>query len=219
MIDGDLPRVSEVRKRISHATPESLKMILTDLYLKAGRVSESIGVKTPRDNTTVYGPNGSDAQLEDIDGHEAVILQVRTAKRKGKTRLIALPTETEPLAKPLYNYYKSAGDEAVFPMTRQWVWAQAKTVFEGFNYPIMSYKIKQANGTFTVVNEHLRSFALHALRHLRATELVRVYHFKAEDLAAYCGWKLATVTKATPVMERYIDLGAYLEYFPKLLKK
>jgi hypothetical protein len=60
---------------------------------------------------------------------------------------------------------------------------------------------------------------LHFLRHLRATELVRFYHFKAEDLAAYCGWKLQTVSHASSVMERYVDLGAYIEYFPKLLKK
>lgn len=219
MIDGDLPKVSEVRQRISHAKPDVIKYILMDLYLKAGRVSESVSVKAPRDTTTAYGPTGADAAIEEIDGHEAVILTVKTAKRQGKERLVALPTETEPWAKPLYNYYKSFGDESVFPVTRQYVWLHAKPFFEGFKYPIESYKKKMGTGEIQVVPGHSRTFALHALRHLRATELVRVFHFKAEDLAAYCGWRLTTVTKATSVMERYIDLGAYLEYFPKLLKK
>lgn len=216
--EKDLPSVSQIRKRISIAEPESFRMILTDLYLKAGRISESISRKTPADTTTAYGPTGNDASIEQIEGHEAIVIQVKTAKRKGKERIIALPTETEPLAKPLYNYYKSFGDEPVFPFTRQFIWVKAKELFEGFTYPIIEYKVK--DGTELIeVPAHDKRFTLHAIRHLRATELVRFYHFKAEDLAAYCGWRLTTVTKATSVMERYIDLGAYTEYFPKLLKQ
>lgn len=215
---SNLPGVNEVRKRISTAEPQSFRMILTDLYLKAGRISESIGEKCPADTTQVYGPIGSDASIEDIEGHEAVVIQVKTAKRKGTERIIALPVETEPLAKPLYNYYKSFGDNPVYPFTRQWVWIRAKELFEGYTYPILGYRVKNGNELIEVP-AHNKRFTLHALRHLRATELVRFYHFKAEDLAAYCGWKLTTVTKATSVMERYIDLGAYLDYFPKLLKK
>jgi hypothetical protein len=214
-----LPTVDEVRYRIEQAKPEPTRMILTDVYLKAGRISESISRKCPSDTTTVYGPKGTDATTEDIDGHEAVIFRVKTAKRNGKERLIALPTETEPWAKPLFEYYKQAKDKAVFPFTRQFIWTQAKEIFKGFTYPITSYKIKSEAGQLELVKEHHKRFTLHGLRHVRATELVRFYHFRAEDLAAYCGWKLSTVTKSTSVMERYIDLGAYLEYFPKLLKR
>jgi hypothetical protein len=218
LINGDLPKVSIVRKRIEHANPENIRMILKDIYLKAGRISESISQKCPADTTTPYGPNGTDASIETIEGHEAVVLSVRTAKRKGKERIIALPVETEPWAKPLYNYYKRFDDTPVFPCTRQTVWVHAKTIFEGFNYPILSYKIKR-DGELTHVPEHSKRFTLHALRHLRATELIRFYHFKAEDLAAYCGWRLTSIGKTTSVMERYIDLSAYVDYFPKLLKQ
>lgn len=214
-----LPTVAQFRKKITNVEPEPIQMILTDIYLKAGRVSESISQKCRSDTTTPYGPIGTDATIEDIEGHEAVIIQVKTAKRKGIERIIALPIETEPLAKPLYNYYKSFGDNPVFPFTRQFVWVRAKEIFEGFSYPILEYKLKEPTGEIVEVPAHNKRFTLHAIRHLRATELVRFYHFKAEDLAAYCGWRLTTVTKATAVMERYIDLGAYLEYFPKLLKK
>lgn len=213
------PEVSEVRKRITNAEPLQIRMILTDLYLKAGRISESISQKCPADTTTTYGPKGTDASIEDIEGHEAVILSVKTAKRKGIERLVALPVEIEPLAKPLYDYYKSFGDNPVFPFTRQFVWVRAKEIFDGFTYPILSYKIIDNTGELIEIPAHDKRFTLHAIRHIRATELVRFYHFKAEDLAAYCGWRLTTVTKATAVMERYIDLGAYLEYFPKLLKR
>lgn len=212
-------QVFEIRKLIDTATPEPFKYVLMDVYLKAGRICESVARKVPQDKTTTpYGPVGIDANLEDIDGHEAVVLTVHTAKRKGIERIVAVPTEFEPWAKPLYNYYKQYGNKPVFNLTRQWVWVRAKTLFEGHTYPIMSYKICKDN-TLLEVPAHDKRFTLHALRHLRATELVRVFHFKAEDLAAYCGWRLTTVTKATSVMERYIDLGAYLEYFPKLLKK
>lgn len=213
-----LPAVNEVRNRISKVEPEQTRMILTDVYLKAGRISESISVKCPADTTTIYGPKGTDATIEDIEGHEAIILKVRTAKRQGKERLIALPTETEPWAKPLYKYYRSFGEKDVFPVTRQQIWVQAKEIFKGFTYPIDKYYIRNGEIKETI-EAHTKRFTLHALRHLRATELIRFYHFKVEDLAAYCGWKLSTVTRSTSVMERYIDLAAYVEYFPKLLKR
>jgi hypothetical protein len=215
---SEMPSVIEVRKRIAKAEPEYFRMILTDLYLKAGRISESISIKAPADTTTVYGPVGTDANIEDIEGHEAVVIQVKTAKRKGKERLIALPVETEPWAKLLYNYYRSFGDQPVFPFTRQYIWVKAKELFEGFSYEILAYSIRKDDVLEERPIHNLRA-TLHFLRHLRATELVRFYHFKAEDLAAYCGWKLQTVSHASSVMERYVDLGAYTEYFPKLLKK
>lgn len=212
------PSVPEARKRIIESQPEEIRMTLTDLYLKAGRISESISTKSPSDTTTVYGPVGTDATIEEIEGHEAVVLKVQTAKREGKERLIALPIETEPLAKPLYNYYRKHGDQPVFPFTRQYVWNHAKEIFNGFYYPIDRYYLRKQELKIEIT-AHPKRFTLHAIRHLRATELIRFYHFKAEDLAAYCGWKLGTVSKVSSVMERYIDLGAYIEYFPKLLKK
>jgi hypothetical protein len=70
------------------------------------------------------------------------------------------------------------------------------------------------------VDEHARPFSLHSLRHLRATELRKFYHFRPDELAAYCGWTLQSVEKVTSVMQRYQDLSMdYLDYFPKLLRE
>ena len=212
----DLP-FKEIRQRIMNVQIEPVQMALLDLYLKAGRSCEAIAYKCPSDTTTPYGPIGNDATIEYIGGREAVILSVHTAKRDGIERIVALPTDHEPLCKVLYDYYQSKGDNYVFPFTRQWLSKKAKEakVFEGYIYPISMYKISN-EGEIIEVPAHERPASLHWLRHLRATELVRKHHFKAEDLAAYCGWRLGTVTKATSVMERYIDLGSYIEYFPKL---
>ncbi len=95
----------------------------------------------------------------------------------------------------------------------------ARELFSGLRYPIERYvnRNKQLNLVQTV-HKHSRPFNLHALRHLRATELVRFYHFGAEDLSAYCGWRLSTSVRGiSPVMERYIDLN-WQQYIHKLFK-
>lgn len=212
-----LPTVHEVRKRIEGISNESLNMTLRTAFLYAGRISEVVGKVSPSDSTVARGPRGTDASFDQIDGHDAVLFKVRTAKRKGLERVIALPTECESWALPLYEYFKEAKTQFVFPFTRQKIWRDATPFFEGFQCPIEEYKITGHNK----VERHIRAFTLHSLRHLRATELRRFYHFHVDELAAYCGWKLGSVQRGlTSVMERYQDLSAdYLDYFPKLLRK
>ena len=205
----------ELLQRIQNVQIESVRMALTELYLKAARSCEIVAYKCPADTTTPYGPTGNDVTIETIDNREAIVFTVHTAKRKGIERIIALPTDHEPLAKELYDYYQSKGDNYVYPFTRQWLWKKSKPVFEGIIYNIPDYKLTLDNQILEIP-AHDRNAALHYPRHLRATILVRKYHFKAEDLAAYCGWRLGTVTKATSVMERYVDMGNYTEYFSKL---
>jgi hypothetical protein len=219
MQQQSLPSVHEVRNRIEKIESPDIRLSIMTAYLYAGRISEVIGKATPGDTTVARGPAGTDATLDTIEGHEAVLFNVYTAKRDGLLRVVALPIETEPWAKLLYDYFQSKGTAKVFPFTRQIVWCSAKETFKGLTYPVDKYRVVNRElQSVREVPKHDHPFALHALRHLRATELVNFYHFKAEDLAAYCGWRLTSLTKMTTVMERYIGLQ-WQDYFPKLLKR
>jgi hypothetical protein len=68
------------------------------------------------------------------------------------------------------------------------------------------------------VDEHIRAFRLHALRHLRATELVEHYGFDGFQLATYGGWMPTTTTRISSVIQRYLSLS-WQSYIDKLLKR
>ncbi len=213
-----LPSVNGVRQRIEQIREEPIRFSLMTAYLYAGRISEVVGYASPGDTSIARGPKGSDVRFDVVDGYEVALFSVYTAKRKGQERVIALPMEFEPWARPVADYFKKADNNFVFPFSRQFVSKHTQETFLGFQYPIEMYKVKEGELVNTV-EKHWNPFHLHALRHLRTTELVRFYHFRAEDLAAYCGWRLRTMSRdISPVMERYIDLS-WQEYFPKLLKK
>jgi hypothetical protein len=220
-----LPGPDVVRSRIESVNQESIRFCLMACYLYAGRISEVVGFKYASDiKTEARGSRGSDAvkdvYMAGMKRIPCVVFTVRTAKREGKERKIALPLNPayEPWTKPLYEYFKSKGDSLVFPFPRQQVWACSKTAFEGLTYPIETYTWKHGD-VFTKVDEHIRPFRLHALRHLRATELREHYQFDGFDLASYCGWRLGTIVpQISRTMERYLSLG-WASYFPKLLKK
>jgi hypothetical protein len=213
-----LPSVQDVRSRIETVENPQVNYALRYAYLIAGRISEVVGTSSPGDTSTARGPKKSDVRFDVVDGHETVLFTVYTAKRDGMERIVALPCEFEPWAKPMAEYFSKA-NSSVFPFTRQHVskYVLEHNVFSDWKYPILKYSVKKGELRETVPN-HWNPFRLHAIRHLRATELVRFYHFKAEDLAAYCGWKLQTLDReVSSVMERYIDL-AWQSYYGKLLR-
>ncbi len=226
MTELSLPDPDTIRQRISTVQQEDFRHCLETAYLYAGRINEVVGLSTPRDNTKAIGPRGTEATLDTIAHKKIVLFKVRTEKRGQMIRIIALPFRYEPLAEPLYQYFKSRKNDLVFPFVRQKIGAVARQLFKGLSYPIETYKIidsvKVVNEkkliTYKHVPKHPRPFNLHALRHLRATELVHTYHFNAQDLAAYCGWTLTTTTPGvSPTMARYIDLS-WQQYIIKLFK-
>lgn len=218
-----LPSVDVVRERIESVRREAIRNCFMATYLFAGRISEVIGKGTRKDTTTVRGPRGTDAtqriyELGPIK-QSAVVFSVKTAKRNGKERLIGLPlnSDFEPWTQILYDYFKEWDNEIVFPFTRQKAWEYSKRAFEGLRYPIETYTIRGSRQRLKKVEEHSRPFRLHALRHLRATELVTHYGFNAFELATYCGWTYHTAVGMASI-DRYLSLG-WQSYFPKLLKK
>lgn len=136
-----LPSASEIRERISKVEPEPIRYALEAIYLCAGRVSEIMGHVAPSDDTYARGPKETDARIDEIDRHEVVLFNCYTAKRDGLLRIIALPTELEPWAKPLFNYYTQFGPNHVFPFDRQTLWKSARDAFNGLTYPIEKYAV------------------------------------------------------------------------------
>lgn len=221
----ELPSVDEVRKRIWNVDDESIKYCLMTCYLFAGRISEVVGRKSASDESVAGGPKGSDARIDTfrvLDREvEAVVFKVKTSKRQGRERAIGLPLEEtyEPWSKWLYGYFQKTGDKLVFPFTRKYVWKYITDmkIFSGLKYPIEKYKVNK-KGEIELVPAHEREFKLHALRHLRASELVSWYGFDGFNLATYGGWTYYHTAGTSSVMDRYLSLS-WQSYFPKLLKR
>jgi len=223
----ELPPVETIRERIQNTPTKEAKYCLMSAYLFCARVSEIIGRTCPSDlgKTIARGPTGKDVtvdvfELGDIK-EEVAIWAIRTAKRKGKKRSIALPLkpEYEPFTQELLRYYQSFGDnELVFPFTRQKATNYARKIFEGFTYPIDAYKIWENGKVVRESPDHLKAFRTHALRHLRTTELIEKYRFNGIELSIYGGWTLRSMAGVGSAMSRYAHLQ-WDQYFPKLLKK
>ena len=222
-----LPSVETIRERISKTKQPEAKYCLMSAYLFCARISEVIGQTCPSDmtKTTARGPTPNEVTTDTFElgpiKEEVAVWTIKTAKRKGKERLIALPLnpEYEPYTKELLDYYQSfSKNEHVFPFTQQKATSYSRKVFSGLTYPIDAYKI-YANGV--VIKEtidHNKPFRTHALRHLRATELLSKYQFTGIDLSVYGGWTLRSMVGVGSSMSRYTHLR-WDHYFPKLLKR
>jgi hypothetical protein len=229
MEDLALPEVKTVRKRIETAAKKETKFCLMAAYLFCARASEIVGTTNRYDvknnQTIARGPSGNDVKIETFEmgdmKTDAAVFTVRTAKRDGKIRKIALPIEKtyEPWAEQLFKYYREHGEDKVFPFTRQKAWEYANNTFKGLSYPIEKYNLYDPENTKPKpVKAHLKPFRTHALRHLRATELIETFGFTGFDLSVYGGWTLRSMVGVGSAMSRYAHLD-WRRYFPKLLKK
>jgi len=205
---------SKVRERIEAVGDREIRLCLMCTFLFAGRISEVVSYASPGDKKTKpRGPRGTEVRTDMFKlgpiEEEAAIFTVRTAKRKGLVRLVALPFNGrfEPWTKTIYDFYREVGEGHLFPFTRQKAWIKAKEAFQGLQYSTGGYS-KNKN-YFAPRN---RPFTLHSLRHIRASQLVEYYGFDSFDLSSYCGWSLERGS-----MSKYIHLS-WMRYFPKLLK-
>lgn len=221
-----LPSVRLVRKRIENVRREDVRVCLMCGYLFCGRVSELVSKISPSDvaYTTARGPKGSDVRLEKFElgpiKENVAVFTVSTAKRDGVERLVGLPLNPkyEPWTKEVCKYYLAQKNQPCFPFTRQKVWHYSKQVFEGLTYQIEKYTIVEGETKIhRVIKRHPRPFRTHALRHIRAAELIEQYGFDGFDMSIYGGWTLRSTIGVGPAMERYAHLR-WRKYLPKLLK-
>jgi hypothetical protein len=219
----ELPKVETVRHRIELAQKLEAKFCFMAEYLFCARISEIIGRKCPSDtSTTPRGITGRDVKQAVFKRgkkkYDVAVFTVRTAKRGGKERKIALPLEKEyePFAEQLFNYARQFGKDHVFPFTRQKAFEYSREIFEDLTYPIENYRPFKDGTPLPVVKEHIRLFRTHALCHLRATELIEVYDFDGIELSVYGGWTLRSMLGIGSSLSRYTHLR-WRKYFPKLL--
>ena len=213
LTDQNLPSVEDIRTRIDSVKEIKYRNALRYEYLICGRVSEVCGK---------WGPIGTDAQIVEFDGEEAVLFTVKTAKRKGKLRPVALPLKYEPWARALVGWFEYRGKEKAFPFCMRSLQRVASNLFDGLQYPIEQYGEREA---------HWNPVCTHALRHIRALQdLLCFYGFDGLDLAIYGGWSSQSVESRLPgIASRYLHLigntvntklmtSLASKYFPKLLK-
>lgn len=215
------PDPEVVRQRILEIPEPDTRMCVQCAYLFCARISEVVGYASPKDNTTARGEflkvSVMPFRLGSIST-EAAVFHVATAKRGGKERLIALPLDQqyEPWTQGVVDYFKQTPNPK-FPFTRQFVGKRARKAFVGLTYPIDTYTITKG-GIKKKTLAHNKPFRLHALRHLRTTELLVRYGFDPIDLSQYGGWTLRSMAGIGSSMERYAHLD-WQRYFPKLLIK
>ena len=132
------PLDSDIRQRIMEIENDKLRHGFMLEYLTLGRVSEIFGK---------YMPRKSDLILTDFDGEEAVMFIIKTAKRKGMLRPVAVPLDVhyEPFAEPVYEYMVNSKDEYPFSLhenvetSKKYAMTAAKKMFKGLWWPMIDY--------------------------------------------------------------------------------
>jgi len=219
LTEGNLPSVEDIRNRVDSLGKLKYMNALRYQYLICGRVSEVCGK---------YAPIGTDARIVEFEGEEAVLFPVRTAKRSGKIRPVALPLKYEPWARALVGWFEYRGEEKAFPFSMRALQREASILFDGLSYPIEKYR---PGKDLDWIDGHWNPMCTHALRHIRALQdLLCFYGFDGLDLAIYGGWSSQSVESRLPgIASRYLHLigndvnlkllqSLASKYFPKLLK-
>jgi integrase len=193
-----LPDSKTIRERIDKSPLVRVKYALRFQYLTGSRISEVCGN---------YSPTGRDLELGSYDEHPVALFRIRSAKKKERIRICALPLEEEfePWTRLLVDWFEKREDRKTFPLAPSTLQRFAPQVFKGLTYEIEPY---------LKIGEHSRRIVTHGLRHIRATELLGHYGFTGVDLAVFFGWVLPGLPRMS---ERYLSLQ-WGEYFPKLLK-
>jgi len=157
------------------------------------------------------------------------LFRIKIAKQKldegedAPHRIIGLPLEYDSWVKEVYDYFKSKGEDYVFPFNRAYVWgyiSNKQRIFEGLTYKIKKYNYLRTGKPVYKILPHPRQLKIHGLRHIRTDELISRYHFDGFDMVAFVGWKLSAKGKSAPAMaDVYAEIReAWHRYIKKLCK-
>jgi hypothetical protein len=224
-----MPTDSEIRERIEGIKREKYRMAFAYQYLIAGRISEVCGH---------YGPQSTEYLETDFDGEPAVMFIVKTAKRKGRLRPVAVPMnpEYEPWTQPVLDYYKKQ-EGHVFRFAENWKTSirymqwEAEKAFEGMEWPMVEYTVKVGEEIDPKTNEkknimekvppRWKDVTSHVCRKRRALTLLYDYEFDGVDLGIYGGWTLSSqAEEMPPALKSYLHLDpSSSRESEKLLKK
>lgn len=133
-----LPSDGEIRERIDAVEDEQTRMAFKYQYLIAGRISEVCGV---------YAPRGDDCFAVDFDGVLGILFAVRTAKRRGLLRPVAVPLDVqyEPWADEVRQYFHNHRGKYPFRFHENWETSKtygmkrATEALRGLEWPMIEY--------------------------------------------------------------------------------
>jgi len=232
-----LPSDSEIRERILAVGnySEKLKFGFMYMYLIAGRVSEVFGK---------YAPRGDDVFLTDFNGEPAALFAVKTAKRRGMLRPVALPLrqDYEPWADEVRHYFTRHRGKYPFRLHGNWETSKtyamkaATQALRGLEWPMIEYTRTMVEGEekLTIKVPHRWKHATsHVFRKRRTVTLVLDYDMDPISLAWIGGWTEHSQAANLPVAVKhylYMDVGEVdaalpilkrmaTRYFTKLCKK
>ena len=109
------------------------RMALKYLYIIAGRISEVYGQ---------YSPMGKDVFIHTINGKDALIFLVKTARRSGLYRSIAVPLNEEKWALDLYSFFRDHKHRNPFDIgkdtmsSRRYLQWDAEALFDYYGHEI-----------------------------------------------------------------------------------
>jgi hypothetical protein len=177
------PDLMNIRSKIEKYTEDrDLQMLFKAVYLLGAKECEMLGEKYGSDSKThVYGPTGDDSWEKPESVHDTqvntVFFRIRTAKTRGREeRIVLLPSDYEPWAKQLHDYFKEKGVKKVFPFNRVQIRDRVikSKVLEGLKKPVTYNE-----------EEKWKPLGLDDLRWGRKEELEDKYGFKEAHLKVY----------------------------------
>ncbi len=155
---------------------------------------------------------------------QVAVFKIKLSRRNPKPnqeipyRLVALPMleKFEPWTKGLFEYFKKAGDDYVFPFNRAVPYAKIEKegVFKGLQYPIKSYDYNTKTEVLTV-KSHFRNIKLDGLRTVRVEELRKKYLFDDLDFAVFTGSK-SSISRVRGIFEDSVVNENWHRYINKL---
>lgn len=192
---------AEIRKRITALTDLFWRSFFSCAYITGARVSELVGT---------YGLTRKRIREATHQNERIVVFEILTAKRGRQTRLVAVPLNLryEPLCWAVLEHVRqfSGGDEApLWDISRFTAVKKAREVFAGLEYMIEPYWREGKK-----IPRHARACGLHALRHIRATELVEHYGFDMMDVAIFMGWDLSRFGPSVATRYLYLQWPRYI---------
>jgi hypothetical protein len=164
---------------------------------------------------------------------KVAVFKVRIAKQhldKGEGypyRLVALPLDKrlDPWSQELLDYYNDAGDDYVFPFSRQDNWehiTRHEKIFDGLYYRIKKYHWFP-NGIVTEEStpclSHRRLFKCHAIRHVRTDQLIKYLKIDGFDLGALVGWSMGSSNKVSAAPAQASNYAEIREAWPRYIHK
>jgi len=188
-------------RRVANDVDEyQLQMAMKFQYLVAGRVSEIAGKYQPGDNL-VYPVL--------VDGVEAALFPVKTAKRKTEEGwsmrgpMVPFDPEYEPWAEEVFEYLQDNNDPFRFATgdssSKRILEAAIEHTFRGFYYLL---KPSSDRGSKWV------PFKSHSLRRVRVVTLSVFYKLTPYDLLFYGGWEDKDMAKIPSGEAHYL----YVEF-------